>query len=207
MVEDPTRTAVNEATTFIINTVHPCIPMKTTPSPKTLGVLSILLAAMLVIGASAGCGKTGDPKPKASLPANHPPPVAEAILATWAQGDSAAAVRQFLETDWSARPLFAPGSAMNLSEAQFKALPTAEREAKAAEVQSHLATVRKLAGAVAEAGRAAAAKRDDAMARKHFAALEQLGGALDSPDSMVIVKLVGQALKKMATAETAKLPQ
>ena len=78
---------------------------------------------------------------------------------------------------------------------------------KAAEVQAQLASLRKLAGAVAQAGREAAVKQDVALARRHFTALDQFGGALDSSDPMLIVKLVGQALKKMAVAEMAKLPQ
>ena len=181
--------------------------MKTIPSSLTLRVFSISLAAILIVGAVVGCGKSSASKPEASPPATAPTPVAETILAAWEQGDSAGAIHQFLEADWSARPLFAPGSAMNLSEAQFKALPVAEREAKSAETQARLGALKKLAGAVAQAGLETAARQDTPLARKHFAAVEHLGGALDAPDSMLIVQLVGRALKKMAVAETAKLPQ
>ena len=131
----------------------------------------------------------------------------ETILTTWEQGDQAKAVSDFLKTDWSARPQFTPDSALNLSEDEFKKLPAVEREAKAAEVQTQLAMLKKLAGAVAQAGREVAAKKDLALARKHFAAIEQLGQALESSDSMLIVTMMGKVLQKMGNAEMATLPK
>jgi hypothetical protein len=162
---------------------------------------------VLLAIATAGCGKSNNQDRSAKPPPNALQPAAEAILKAWEQGDSPAAIRQFIEADWSAKPFFAPGSAMNLSEDQFKQLPAVEREAKSADVQAQLAELKKLAGAVVQAGRDAAAKKDLDGARKHFAAVQQCGQALASPDSMLIVQLVGKALQKMALAETDKLPQ
>lgn len=170
-------------------------------------LLSKLLAGMLLICLLPGCGKPAGPDNATppSRSASHL--TAETVLTTWEQGDSAGAIKQVLEADWSTGPLFAPGSAMNLSENQFKQLPASEREAKAAEMQARLSALRKLAGAVTQAGREAAAKEDLALARKHFTALNQLGAALDSQDSPLLVQLVGQALKKTAATENAKLPR
>ncbi len=163
------------------------------------------LAMMLVLGTVVGCGKSGDSDQNVNPPVGSPPTAVEAMLTACEQGDSSGAIKQFLETDWNARPLFSPGSAMSLSEDQFKALPATQREAESAEVQARLATLRKLAGAVAQAGREAAVRKDAALARKHFAAIGQFGSALDEPNSLLLVQLVGQALKKMAAAETVKL--
>jgi hypothetical protein len=182
--------------------------MKTRSCSTILWKLASSLAATLIAVTLAGCGKQGGTAGgDAPPPANAPPPAAEAILKAWEQGDSATAIRRFLEADWTARPLFARGSVMSLSEEQFKKLPAAQRDAKAAEVQAQLAALRKLAGAVTQAGRDAAAKQDLDGARKYFTALQQCGQALDAQDAMLIVKLVGQALQKMAVAEQAKLPQ
>jgi len=181
--------------------------MKTNLHSMNLRCFSLPLTALLIFGALAGCGKPGNSNQKASPPANLQPPAAEGILKTWEQGDSTGAVQQFVEADWSARPLFSPGSPMNLSESEFKALSAVQREAESAEVVERLAVLKKVARAVTQAGHDAAAKKDMALARKHFTALDQFGGALDEPNSMLIVKLVGQALKKLAAAETAKLPQ
>jgi hypothetical protein len=178
----------------------------TSLSLKRLFVSTILLAAALVAGGLSGCDRRGPPAKGDTPKATSQPTAIESILAAWEQGEHAAAVSRFLEADWSARPLFAPGSTMDLSEEQFKKLPAAERQACSPQVQVHLTALRELARTVAQAGRDAAAKNDVPAARKHFAAIQQCGQALDSPDSMLIVNLVGQALQKMAVAEAAKLP-
>lgn len=181
--------------------------MNTTSSAQRTGFHFVALVALLVTGAIAGCGTKSHSDAKRTSSNSTSTPMAEAVLTRWEQGDTAGAVRQFLETDWSTKRLFTPGSAMNLSELQFKALSAVERESRSAETQSRLSALRKLAGAVAQAGREAAEKQHLALARKHFAALEQCGSALDTPDSMLIVQLGGRALKKMAAAEAAKLPR
>jgi hypothetical protein len=127
-------------------------------------------------------------------------------MTAWQQGDKSTAVSRFVGTDWAARPLFAADSVLSLSEAQFKALPAAELEAKSAEMLPQLESLKKLASAVAQAGRDAASKGDTAQARKHFNSLKQCGTALESPDCLVIVQLVGKALKKMGDAELGKTP-
>ena len=128
-------------------------------------------------------------------------------MTAWQQGDKPKAVSSFVETDWSSRPLFASGSTLSLTENQFKALSDAERQAKSGEMMSQLDSLKKLASAVAQSGRDAAAKGDTAQARKHFTSLKECGTALDSPDCLRLVQLVGQAWKKMADTELAKIPQ
>ena len=102
--------------------------------------------------------------------------------------------------------MFASDSTLSLSEGQFVALSNAERQSKSGEMMSQLASLKQLARAVAQAGRDAASKGDTAQARKHFTSLKQCGTALDSPDCLRIVQLVGQALKKMGDAELANIP-
>ncbi len=67
--------------------------------------------------------------------------------------------------------------------------------------------LKEVAAAVVQAGRAAADKRDLPLARKHFNSVRQFGAALDGPDSMVLVTLVGQAVKKIADKEGSGPPQ
>lgn len=183
------------------------------PSLRITRFSTVVLTALLALPLG-GCGKKGASSGQAAAPtktsstkAVSGAPVVEPLLTVWRQGDPAAAVRQFLATDWSARPLFEPGSAMSLSEEQFKALAAGDRETKSAEVVAVAGDLKKLAQAVAQAGRDAAAGNDLPQARKHFTALKQYGDALDSADSLLIVRLVGQALKKTADAEMAKLGQ
>ena len=117
--------------------------------------------------------------------------------------EKAAAVTSFVGTDWSSRPLFASGSTLSLSEDQFKSLPDWER--RRSEMRPQIDSLKQLAAAVAQAGRDAAAKGDVAQARKHFAALRECGAALDTSDSLAMVRLVGQGMKKRAETEMSKL--
>ena len=121
--------------------------------------------------------------------------------------DDSTAVVQFIATDWSARPIFASGSVLNLSEEQFQALSSADEQAKSGEMMSQIDSLKQEAAAVAQAGREAAAKGDIAQARKCFTSLKQCGVALDSTNNLDIVQLVGQGFEKRADAELAKISQ
>ena len=132
-------------------------------------------------------------------------PVTQSAMTAWQQGDQTAAVSRFVETDWSSRPLFASGSALSLMEDQFKALSNSERQTKSSEMMPQIDSLKQLAAAVAQAGRDAAAKGDAAQARKHFVALKECGAALDTSDSLALVRLVGQGMKNGAETEISKL--
>ena len=162
---------------------------------KTIAIVTVLAASLL-----AGCGK----KPASqSTPPSTVAPVTQSAMTAWQQGDKAAAVTSFVGTDWSSRPLFASDSTLSLSEDQFKSLPDWER--RRSEMRPQIDSLKQLAAAVAQAGRDAAAKGDVAQARQHFAALRECGAALDTSDSLAIVRLVGQGMKKRAETEMSKL--
>jgi len=173
--------------------------------------ITIIMAATILI---AGCGKKNSSSGSSATPptaqadaASSSSPVSQPALTAWQQGEKAAAVSSFLAADWSARPLFAAGSALSLNENQFKALSDADRQAKSSELTAQLASFKQLASAVAGAGRDAASKGDVALARKYFTSLKECGTALDSPDCMDILRLVGRSFKKLADTELAKIGQ
>ena len=160
-------------------------------------IITGVMAATILI---AGCDKKSPsssttPPPAqadaASSPASH------LVLATWQQGDKAAAVASFLTTDWSVHPLFAEGSILSLTETQLKALPATDRKTKADEMLPQLRSFRDLAEAVEQAGHDAATKGDTAQARKYFEALKQCGTALDGSDYTFMLRQVGQAIQKL----------
>lgn len=167
---------------------------------KTITITTVLTISLLL----AGCGKKAGPP---SSNASAAVPVAQPSMTAWQQGDKSAAISTFVETDWSSGPLFAANSTLSLSEDQFKALSNADRQAQSGEMMSQLDSLKKLAAAVAQAGRDAASKGDTAQARKYFTALKQCGTTLDNANRLLMVQLVGQALKKMADAELAKVGQ
>jgi RNA polymerase sigma factor (sigma-70 family) len=132
-------------------------------------------------------------------------PILQPALTAWQRGDKAAAVSNFLAADLSDRPLFASDSALSLSENQLDALPLADLQAKSGEVASQLDSLKGLARAVIQDGDDAVAKGDTAQARKCFTAVQQCGEALDSTNCPRLAQFVGQALKKRAQSELAKI--
>lgn len=173
--------------------------------------ISIVTAASILI---VGCSRPRSSSSTASSPASAQEsstsaavPVARPALTAWQQGDQSTAVSRFLAADWSARPLFPAGSVLSLSEDQFKALSVTEEQAKSSEMTSQLGSLKQLAVAIVQAGEVAAAQGDTTQARKYFTALQQCGAALDSPNCLKLVQLVGQGFEKRAQAELGKLRQ
>jgi hypothetical protein len=162
-----------------------------------------------LIGCSRKSDLTGNPPPpkRQQEATSATTPALQSVLMAWQQGDKSASVKRFLETDWSTRPLFSPGSAWSLSEDQFRSLSEAEGRAKSSEITAQIDELKKLALAVAQAGRDAAAQKDLRQATQYFTSLKQCGEALDRPDSSSIVKLTGQGITRMADGELAKLKQ
>ena len=165
---------------------------------KTTVIVTVLAASLLLMG----CGK------QTALPSSPPStvaPVTQSAMTAWQQGDKAAALASFVETDWSARPLFASGSVLSLSEDEFKALSNSERQAKSSEMFQQIDSLKRLAAAVAQAGQDAAAKGDTAQARKHLTSLREFGSALDTSNSLALLRLVGQSIQKSADTKMSKL--
>jgi hypothetical protein len=190
---------------------------------KIVIVMGVMAASVLL----GGCGKknglsvssTSPAKAQTETDASSPAtftqtqahvaasPVTQPVLTAWQEGDKSAAISRFLNADWSARPIFAAGMVLSLNEAQFKALPDADRQLKSDEMMAQLDLMKQLAAAVAQAGRDAVAQSAAAQARKCFTSLKQFGTALDSADRLQLVQIVGRVSKKMADNELAKMGQ
>ena len=172
-------------------------------SCATLTVFALIGLQLMGCGKENGSGNL----PSAAKQGSDPTPAMQPLLSEWQQGDKSAAIRRFVETDWSARPLFSTTSPLSLTEEQFKALSASDRETKSGEIMSQAGVLKQLAAAVAQAGLDASAKKDMVQARKHFTSLKRCGEALDSPTTLAIIKLVGQGIRKRADTELAKLGQ
>jgi hypothetical protein len=168
-------------------------------------ILTVIMAATIL---TVGCGKQSPGSSATRPPAStNTSATAQPALTAWQQGDKAAAITNFLAADWSAHPLFAAGSSLNLSESQFKALSDTEREAKSKDMMAQIASLKQMAQAVMQAGEDAAAKGDTTQARKCFTSIKQCGTALESPDCMLLVQLVGKAFEQMGISRLAKIGQ
>ncbi len=167
---------------------------------KATIISGVFLFSVLLVGCGKRTGSSGSVPPAG-------PPVAQPALSAWQQSDRSGALDNFVAADWTKRPLFASSDVLSLTEEQFKALSNSEREARSRDITSQLSSLKQMAQAVVQAGRDAASRRDTAQARKYFTSLHDFGAAIESSDSMLIVQLVGKAIRKMGDAELAKLPQ
>jgi hypothetical protein len=167
----------------------------------------IITGAMAAI-MFAGCSKNVSSGGSTTSPTAQADAILQPALTAWQQGDKATAVSNFLAADWSDRPSSVSGSILSLTKDQYHALSDADRQAKSVQVTAQLKALRDMTEhGVEQAGLDAASKGDSAQARKCFMSLKQCGTALDSPDVMQIVQLTGQALKKIADKEMAKISQ
>jgi hypothetical protein len=133
--------------------------------------------------------------------------VMEPIMMAWQQGDKSLAVSRFVEANWSARPLFAPGSTLSLSESQLGSLPITERGKKQDEPMKQVGNLKQLALAVLQAGRDAASNKDSSQARKYFTSVKHCGEALEGPDFALLINQIAKMMKRMADEELGKLGQ
>jgi hypothetical protein len=173
--------------------------------------LPLLLLVLVMIGCNKASGPTGTSSSETEGKRSTGTSVLQAALSNWEQGDKETAVSNFVEASWGARPLFPPGSALNLSEEEFRAriqaLASPEAVARmGSNLMAEVQPLKTLAGAVAQSGANAVAQQNYDRAREHLEALRQCGQALDTADSLAILRLLGQGFKKRADAEMEKLP-
>jgi hypothetical protein len=121
----------------------------------------------------------------------------------WRVGKKAEATEKFMAVDMSQRPLFPTGSVLNYSEKQFVALPQAVRDKLSKEMLADIQVIKEICAHVKEASKSAASGGDNAKAEKGLAQLKKCGEALDQPDSLALLQMVGKGLKKTAAAQSS----
>ena len=175
---------------------------------KNMCELVGMLALVVSLSLGAGCGEkkaaaNNPPAPQKTAAKETAPAPLEQCLVRWQQGDKEGAIRLFIETDWKKGPTISSGSPLNHRESELRRLPQAELARLNGEVLAQLGDLKQLANAVRAKGKAAAGT-DKELAGRCFASLNDCGAALDQPDGMMIVNLVGRVIRKMAAAEPAK---
>ena len=118
----------------------------------------------------------------------------------WRAGKQSEAAEKFLAVDFSKRPLFPTGSVLNMTEAEFGALPNAARDKMSKSILDDIQTVKLIARQVNETAKTALAAQDQTKASLCTNQLKASGEAFDRPGGLALLKLVGQAMKKMAAA-------
>jgi hypothetical protein len=171
---------------------------------STAAWILVPFLAMSLVASSAqaqtNAGKAGDAnsKPSASN--------LDQVMKLWNAGKKEAAATAFMAVDFSRRPLFPSGSVLNYTEPQFMALPRAAAEKLSKQMLEDISGLKGICALVRDTGRSALDRGDKAAADKCTMQLKKCGDALNQPDSLALLKLVGKAVHKMA-AEPAAAPK
>lgn len=127
-------------------------------------------------------------------------------MTLWRGGKKDEAVAKFMAVDFSRRPLFPASSVLNYTEAQFIALPQAARDKLSTQMNADIRVLKEICANIGETAKSALAGGAAAKSDKYSAQLKKCGDALNQPDSLALLKLVGKAIQKRA-AETSSAPK
>jgi outer membrane lipoprotein-sorting protein len=128
--------------------------------------------------------------------------IAEAF-ALWSEGNEDEAIETLLKVDWDGTIAFAEEPYLfTLTEQAVVELEESERERVMDVMMPSCATVRKMCFGMVERAKAARASQDYAAAERYLETARQLGELLNrDPDGVLIVHLVGIAVRKVALGE------
>ncbi|MBX3733648.1 MAG: hypothetical protein KF791_13760 [Verrucomicrobiae bacterium] len=141
--------------------------------------------------------------PNQSADANAANATMDQAMESWRAGQKAKAVEQFVTVDFSKRPLFPAGSILNYSEAQFAALNPAAREKVSQPMLDDVQVIKQIAMQVTQAATDAQAGGNGTRASQYLAQVKRCGEALEHPNSLALLKLVGKALVRMSSGTPA----
>ncbi len=164
---------------------------------RRTGLAAVLAGALLCPGPTSPPAEAREPGPFAA--ATQPGATTlDQTLKLWNAGKKDEALKAFLAIDFSRKPLFPPGAVLGYTEKQFIELPKAVRDKIHPEIVAGMKPLKALSSHVRDTARAAAAAGQTGQARTQVAQLKRFGEALDQPDALALLKLVGKAIQKMA---------
>lgn len=128
-------------------------------------------------------------------------------IALWADGKKQEAVELLVAVDWNDDIRFGQEHHLfTMTERQYISLVSADQEKVMADIMMQSSQCRAIARELMELGRKAHTSKDVAQAEKYFSATVRLGQLLNrNTDMMLIVRLVGIAIQKLALTELSSL--
>lgn len=131
----------------------------------------------------------------------------EEMLALWSQGQQTKAVEILLGIDWTKSLKFSRETYIfTLTEKEYISLKPKDQREVMNQVMATSGMIRKIARQVQAMGQTAMSAKDYEKSGRHFEALLQFGKLLNrDPDNMLIVRLVGIAVQKLALNEQVSL--
>lgn len=130
-------------------------------------------------------------------------------IALWADGKKQEAVELLMAVDWSDDLRFGQGHYLfTMTERQYISLLWADQKKVMAGIITQSSQCRAIARELAELGRNARTSKDFTDAEKYFSTAVRLGQLLNrNRDMMLIVRIVGIAIQKLALTELSSLYQ
>ncbi len=131
----------------------------------------------------------------------------EEMLALWSQGQKSKAVEILLGIDWTKTFNFSKETYIfTITEKEYISLKPKDQEEVMNQVMATSGMLRKIAGEIRTMGQTAISAKDYEKAGRDFEALLRLGKLLNrDQDNMLIVRLVGIAVQKLALNEQVSL--
>jgi len=184
-----------------------CYSRRRTTNGSRALLLSLLIPLVFQESSATSFGQTASPSTGNPNQAKKQDRVTlDEAMTLWRASKKDEAVAKFMAVDFSRRPLFPTGSVLNYTEAQFVALPQAARDKLATQMNADIRVLKEICAHVRDAAKSALAGGDSAKSGNYTAQLKKCGDALNQPDSLALLKLVGKAIQKQA-AETPAAPQ
>lgn len=178
-------------------------PTKSSANSQSWLPLLLVAACMILVG---GCGQKRPPGSATGTSAeSHDQTVLEQGMTLWTAGKRDEAVGKFMSVDWTAGRVFSTGSILDYSESQFVSLPAETREKLGKQMVADLNALKAICSRANELGQAAQSENDKTQARKYFVQVQRCGDTLDQQDRTQLVRLVGQALKRLSANKLAGL--
>ena len=120
------------------------------------------------------------------------------VLVSWNLGKTDEAVRKFVALAWDDPAVLRGIPALAMPEAQLASLPEAQRDMIAQHAEELADTLGNLVKEVSAMGDELAASGNTEAARAHFVALRQSGQILESPNHLLIMQVLGEAMATFA---------
>jgi hypothetical protein len=131
----------------------------------------------------------------------------EEMLALWSQDQKTKAVEILLGIDWTKTFNFSRDTYIfTITEKEYISLKPKDQEEVMNEVTATSATIRKIAREIRTMGKTAMSAKNYEKAGRYFETVLQFGRLLNrDPDNMLIVRLMGMAVQKLALNEQVGL--
>jgi hypothetical protein len=181
---------------------------------STVGLMLVILAGCDSKDESSQTAPPESPEPVKLHEGQHiavngqstkPAATFDTVLRCWQQDQKADAASALTVLDWTNPDLFNGHRCLKLSEQQFAALPTGERQALSTQALDMSNSIKELTRFVIEQAKTAKTQNRPDEAKKYQAALMEFGKQLSGDDKLLLIQMVGKAVLGLTQKELGEI--